>query len=164
MISFFLCFFSFLIKMSEKALRNLIILMLLISVVLLAIVASKSEHFGGVSGDKGAQAMSARLRGSPSINSLSARLRGGPPITGGNIGAGGLKAQIKIPTLEHFRGVGSGEQGALAARLRQSSASVMGSVAEANSSGQTGHDNTAIKMAIVPPLSKATIMSNLINK
>ena len=89
-------------------------------------------------------------------------MRGGAHITGGDAGAGGLKAQIKLPTLEHFRGVGSG-QAALAARLRTASANVLGS-ASTTSSDKSGHDSTATKMSIVPVTSKMTIMSNLTTK
>ena len=165
--------------MSEKALHNLIIFVLLVAVVLLAMVASKSEHFGGVSSDEAAQQMSARLRRGEgaigllsgrlrrgidaTISSLPARLRGGAPITGGDAGAGGLKAQIKLPTLEHFRGVG-GPLNSLSARLRTESAKAMGSAASTAVSDISGHDSTATKMAIVPEFSKMTIMSNLTTK
>ena len=161
--------------MSEKALHNLIIFVLLVAVVLLAMVASKSEHFGGVSSDEAAQQMSARLRSvqgigalagrlrrgiDATISSLPARLRGGAPITGGDAGAGGLKAQIKLPTLEHFRAVGAGGATSLAARLRTASTAALPQTA----SDKSGHDSTATKMSIVPDISKMTIMSNLTTK
>ena len=104
--------------------------------------------------------MSGRLRGSPSVSALSARLRGGSPITGGDAGAGGLKAQIKLPTLEHFRGVGV--PGTLSARLRTAAEGVTKSASM--SSDKSGHDSTATKMSIVPDISKMTIMSNLTTK
>ena len=162
--------------MSEKALHNLIIFVLLVAVVLLAMVASKSEHFGGVSSDKATQQMSARLRRGEgaigllsgrlrrgidaTISSLPARLRGGAPITGGDAGAGGLSAQIKLPTLEHFRGVGAGGATSLAARLRTASTAAL----PQTTSDKSGHDSTATKMSIVPDISKMTIMSNLTTK
>lgn len=133
-------FFSLLIKMSEKALHNFIIFVLLVTVVLLAIVASKSERFSGgavppsmtggnlsarLRSINGIGALAGRLRGgNATISSLPARLRGGAPITGGHAGAGGLKAQIKLPTLEHFRGAMPGATG-LAARLRTASGNVL---------------------------------------
>ncbi len=166
--------------MSEKALHNLIIFVLLVAVVLLALVASKSERFG-VSTQPGAQqalsarlrrgggaigVLSGRLRGSPSVSSLVAKKEGfgGAPITGGESGAGGLKAQIKLPTLEHFRGVGAGGATSLAARLRTASNDTMGSAAATVVSDKSGHDSTATKMSIVPDISKMTIMSNLTTK
>ena len=162
--------------MSEKALHNLIIFVLIVAVVLLALVASKSERFGAASTSPAAQQMSARLRsvqgigalagrlrGMNAINALPARLRGGVPITGGDAGAGGLKAQIKLPTLEHFRGVG-GPLNSLSARLREASNDTMGSAAATAVSDKTGHDSTATKMSIVPDISKMTIMSNLTTK
>jgi hypothetical protein len=165
--------------MSEKALHNLIIFVLLVAVVLLAMVASKSEHFGvstepvaqkGLSarlrrGEGAIGLLSGRLRGMNAINSLPARLRGGSPITGGDAGAGGLKAQIKLPTLEHFRGVGGPAAATtLAARLRTASNGAMGSASATAVSDISGHDSTATKMAIVPEFSKMTIMSNLTTK
>ena len=174
---FFKCFFSLLIKMSEKALHNFIIFVLLVTVVLLGIVASKSERFsrGAIPpSDKagnlsarlrsvaGIGALAGRLRGGGAIGVMSARLRGGAPITGGDAGAGGLKAQIKLPTLEHFRGAMPGATG-LAARLRTASEKTMGS-ASTTSSDKSGHDSTATKMSIVPDVSKMTIMSNLTTK
>ena len=164
--------------MSEKALHNLIIFVLIVAVVLLALVASKSERFGAASTSPAAQQMSARLRSvqgigalparlrgmDATISSLPARLRGGAPITGGEAGAGGLKAQIKLPTLEHFRGVGSGGSTSLAARLRTAAAGVTESAAATAVSDKSGHDSTATKMSIVPPASKMTIMSNLTTK
>jgi hypothetical protein len=160
--------------MSEKALHNLIIFVLLVAVVLLAMVASKSEHFRGavppsegktlsarLRSIQGTGALSARLRGMNVIAALPARLRGGVPITGEDAGAGGLKAQIKLPTLEHFRGVGSG-QSMLSARLREASLETMNSASMA--SDKSGHDSTATKMSIVPDISKMTIMSNLTTK
>ena len=163
--------------MSEKALHNFIIFVLLVTVVLLGIVASKSERFKGgsippsVPGNlsarlrsiQGTGALAGRLRGgNATISSLPARLRGGSPITGASAGAGGLLARIELPTLEHFRGVGTG-QAALAARLRTASSKAMES-ASATSSDKSGHDSTAIKMSIVPAASKMTIMSNLTTK
>ena len=165
--------------MSEKALHNLIIFVLLVTVVLLGLVASKSERFAGGSvppsvkaGNLSARlrsvagigALAGRLRSGGAIGLLSGRLRGGAPITGGDAGAGGLKAQIKLPSLEHFRGAMPGASG-LAARLRTESGKVMGSAsAEAFASDKSGHDSTATKMSIVPVTSKMTIMSNLTTK
>ena len=71
-----------------------------------------------------------------------------------------LKAQIKLPTLEHFRGVGAGGATSLAARLRTASTAALPQTA----SDKSGHDSTATKMAIVPVASKMTIMSNLTTK
>ncbi len=159
--------------MSEKALHNLIIFVLIVAVVLLALVASKSERFGAVSTSPAAQQMSARLRsvqgigalagrlrgGNATISSLPARLRGGTTITGGQPGAGGLSAEIKLPTLEHFRGATPSPSGTLSARLRTAAAGVTTSASMM--SDKSGHDSTATKMSIVPPASKMTIMSNL---
>jgi hypothetical protein len=175
--------------MSEKTLHNLIIFVLLVAVVLLSLVASKSEHFGAASTSPAAQQMSAQqmsahlrrgqggavgllsghLRSGQggAIGLLSGHLRSGSPITGGQSGAGGLKAQIQnggtktLPSLEHFRGVGVGAgQSMLSARLREASSAATPSMA----SDMTGHDNKATNMAIVPPMSKMTIMSNLTTK
>jgi hypothetical protein len=144
--------------MSEKALHNFIIFVLIVAVVLLALVASKSEHFGAASTERDAQQMSARLRGtSATIPSLSAHLR---DTSAGPTGARGpLSARISLPTLEHFRGAAVGITG-LSARLREASSAATPSMM----SDMTGHDNKATKMAIVPPMSKMTIMSNLTTK
>ncbi len=164
--------------MSEKTLHHFIIFVLLVTVVLLSMIACKSEPFAGGSvppSDKAGN-LSARLRsiqntgalagrlrgGNATVSSLPARLRGGSPITGASAGAGGLMARIELPTLEHFRGVGRGES-LLSAKLRSASNDAMGSAA-ATVSDKTGHDNKAISMSIIPPASKMTIMSNLTTK
>jgi hypothetical protein len=163
--------------MSEKALHNFVIFVLLVAVVLLGMVASKSERFSGgavppsVPGNLSARlrsvtgtgALAGRLRGeNATISSLPARLRGGAPITGGDAGAGGLMARIDLPSLEHFRGVGAGGSMSMAARLRTESSNVLGSAS--SGSDKSGHDTTATKMSIVPVASKMTIMSNLTTK
>jgi hypothetical protein len=145
--------------MSEKALHNFTIFVLIVAVVLLALVASKSEYFGAASTSSAARQMSARLRG---IRGAGGALAGRLHSSGQeNRGAQNLNAQIKLPTLEHFRGGAIGITG-LSARLREASKGVITSTSMI--SDKTGHDNKATNMAIVPPMSKMTIMSNLTTK
>ncbi len=147
----------------SKTLHYFIIVILIINVVLLALVASKSESFSGgaVPPSDKAGNLSAHLRGMGSIlGSLPARLRAASGSIG--VGAAALPAQIKMDTLENFRGVGI--PGGLSARLREAANDTMGSAAVESFAKITGHDNGALKMSIVPDASKMTIMSNLMRQ